>query len=58
MLNLESTACRVATLWPSTGEGHAERTLEEPAVKIYDLEPLLELPGQFHLQFADETLIP
>jgi len=56
--NTETIACRAATLWPSTGEGDAERTLEESAVEIYDLEPLLELPGQLHLQFADETLVP
>ena len=27
-------------------------------VEIGDIEPLLDLPGQLHLQFADETLIP
>jgi anti-sigma B factor antagonist len=27
-------------------------------VEIGDLEPLLEVPGQLHLHFADETLIP
>ena len=58
MPNFESTACRAATLWPSSVEGDAERTLEEAGVEVYDLEPLLEMPGQLHLQFADETLIP
>jgi hypothetical protein len=60
--NPEAIACHAATLWPTVSsaadEGPAERTPEDPALVGYALEPLLELPGQFQLQFADETLIP
>jgi len=27
-------------------------------IEIGDIDPLVDLPGQLHLQFADETLIP
>ena len=27
-------------------------------IEMGDIDPLVDLPGQLHLQFADETLIP
>jgi hypothetical protein len=65
--NPDSIAGRAATLWPSvsssTGEGLDAAWVPVPgtcdiATQTAELDPLLELPGQLHLQFPAETLIP
>jgi hypothetical protein len=62
--NPESTACRADSGWLSLlgGSPHADRVFEltdsSDEVETGDIEPLLVAPGQLHLHFADETLIP